>query len=269
MLARSERGPRERRAELGVRRGIGLDPGGEQLADELRVPDPARVVDERPGRGPADDSAELRADELEHESGRAVQCSEDEHLLRVRVELSGQIAFRPLAARDRGDRQISHRDRRRAAQRSEHLGVVGPPAQHGVLIRRAQRDVAAPELASGPVDVGAVLDQEPERLRAAAPPHGVREDRPLVRVGAGFEQQAHVLEPVVVECVRQRVGVAGLRARRRGARAGSRCSRPRRRGRATPRRRAWRPRRGGGRSARGHGGRRPRRRAPSSGRARS
>jgi hypothetical protein len=94
-----------------------------------------------------------------------------------------------------------------------------------VLVGRAQRDVAPPRLAAGLVQIGAVRGEQAHELGAAAAAHGVREVRALVGVGAGLQQQPHVLETLLVERVRQRVGVARARAvleqQRQAGRVGS------------------------------------------------
>ena len=85
------------------------------------------------------------------------------------------------------------------------------PAQDGVLVRRPQRHVAAPGLASRPVDIGPVRDQELDRLRPSTTPDGVRDAEALVRVGAVLEQQPDVLQALVVEGMRECVRVRRLR----------------------------------------------------------
>ena len=52
----------------------------------------------------------------------------------------------------------------------EHCGQVVAAADHRVLVRRPERDVAAPRLAAGTIQVGPVLDQQPQHLGSAAAP---------------------------------------------------------------------------------------------------
>ena len=80
-----------------------------------------------------------------------------------------------------------------------------------MLVRRPQRDVAAPRLAARPVDVGAVLGEEPDERRPAPAPDGVGDQEALVRVRAGLEQEPDVLLALVVERVRERVRAARRR----------------------------------------------------------
>jgi hypothetical protein len=75
-----------------------------------------------------------------------------------------------------------------------------------VLVRRSKPDVAAPRLAAGTVEVGAVLGEQADEFRPAAAAHRVRDVGVLVRVGARFEEEPDVLEPLVVERVCERVG---------------------------------------------------------------
>ena len=49
-------------------------------------------------------------------------------------------------------------------------------------VGRAQGHIATPGLTSRPVELGAVLDEQPEEVRPAAAADGVREQRSLVRV---------------------------------------------------------------------------------------
>jgi len=84
-------------------------------------------------------------------------------------------------------------------------GVV-TPANDGVLVRRPEREVAAPGLAAGSVEVTAVFCQQPQEFGASAPAHRVRDVRAFVRVGSRIQQEADMLERVlVVERVRERV----------------------------------------------------------------
>jgi hypothetical protein len=80
-----------------------------------------------------------------------------------------------------------------------------------VLVRRPKRHVATPGLTARPVDIGSVRNEKLERLRSSAAPDGVRHTSALVRIDAVLEQQPHVLQPLVVESVRQRVRAARLR----------------------------------------------------------
>ena len=81
-----------------------------------------------------------------------------------------------------------------------------------MLIGRPQRHVSAPGLAAGPVEIAAVLREQAQELRSATATDGVRDERALVGVRARLQQQPHVIEPIVVEGVRQRVRPARLGA---------------------------------------------------------
>ena len=125
---------------------------------------------------------------------------------------AGGASVGPLAAREAGDPGVGLVDIGRGAEPCEQRRQLVLSSQDGMLIRRPQGNAAAPGLAAGPVEVGAVGSQQLDRLRAATPADGVCDREALVRVGAVLEQEPDMLEPVVVERVQERV-----RARRRGA----------------------------------------------------
>jgi hypothetical protein len=141
-------------------------------------------VEQRPFRRATHDSAEVRPDGIDDGAQRAAECGEDEDLLGVRIEPRGERAGGPLAGRDCRHGAVLGRHVVRRAELGQGLGRVGSAAQYGVLVGRAKRDVAAPGLAARCVELGPVLDQQPQLLRSAPTPHRVREQRPLVRVGA-------------------------------------------------------------------------------------
>ena len=75
-----------------------------------------------------------------------------------------------------------------------------------------QRNVPAPRLTAGAIEVGAVLREQADERWPAAAADRVRDVRVLVRVGSRLEQQSDVVEPLVVECMGQGVRVARARA---------------------------------------------------------
>ena len=81
-----------------------------------------------------------------------------------------------------------------------------------MLVRRPQRNVPAPRLAAGAIEVGAVLGEQADERGPAAAVDRVRDVRVLVRVGSRLEQQSDVVEPLVVEGMGQGVRIARARA---------------------------------------------------------
>ena len=81
-----------------------------------------------------------------------------------------------------------------------------------MLVRRPQRDLPAPRLTAGAIEVGAVLREQADQRWPAAAADRVRDVRVFVRVGSRLEQQSDVVEPLVVECMGQGVRVARARA---------------------------------------------------------
>jgi hypothetical protein len=186
----------------------------EQGADELCVAEPRGVVEHGAGRRAADDAPEVEPGEIDDEVRVAAERRDDEHLLRIRIEGLGQRLRGALAARDRAQRQVLRLDVRRRAELREHLRLLVTAADDRLTVRRAKRHVSAPELAAGAVELGAVLREQPQERGTAPAADRVCEDRPLVRVHPGLEQQPDVLEPVLVEGVPERVRAAGLGAGR-------------------------------------------------------
>ena len=209
---RGQRGPGDRRVELGAGAGVRVQAALQQPADQFDVADPGRVVQQRPGRRAADHAREAGADHLEHRVGLAVEGGHDQHLLRVGVERLGQRRGGPLAAGERRERPVGRRDLGARAELGERRGDVVAVADHGVLVGRPERDAAAPRLAARTVEVGTVRGEQPDRRRAATAPDGVGDGERLVGVGARLEQEPRVLRVLVVERVRERVGAAGLGA---------------------------------------------------------
>ena len=128
---------------------------------------------------------------------------ENQHLLLVDVECVRQLGA--LAVGDGRDGAVAVGDFRRCTKALQLGHHVGPVAQHRVLVRRSQRHRASPRLAAGPVDVGAVLGEEPDERRPPPAPDGVGDQEAFVRVRAGLEQEPDVLLALVVERMRERV----------------------------------------------------------------
>jgi len=84
-------------------------------------------------------------------------------------------------------------------------------AQHGMLVRRAQRRVAVP-LVAGSIGIRAVLGEQPDELGAASAVHRRGDVRAVVRIGAVLEQQAQRLEAIEVERVQEGIRAARFRA---------------------------------------------------------
>ena len=114
----------------------------------------------------ADDADEAGADDVQHGVGLSAQGAHDEHLLRVGIERIGQ-GVRPLAAGERRERLVGRVDVGGRSELGQRRGDVVAVADHRVLVRSAERDVAAPGLAAGAVEVGAVGVEQPDRLRPA------------------------------------------------------------------------------------------------------
>src|SRR5205085_4760190 len=62
------------------------------------------------------------------------------------------------------------------------------------------------------IELGAVLREQTEVFGSSPAANGVHEERALVRVGTGGEQEPDVLRVVVIECVRERVRALRLGA---------------------------------------------------------
>jgi hypothetical protein len=132
-------------------------------------------------------------------------AGKDHGLLAVDVEPVGQGPVGPRPACQRPQPAVRRVDVRRRAELGQRLGLVVAPAQHRVLVGRAQRDGATPRLPTGPVDVGAPLGEQAQDHGAAPAPHRVRHEGALARVRPALEQERHVLGALLVECRGQRV----------------------------------------------------------------
>ena len=159
----------------------------------------------------ADDAAKVHADHVE--PCRSVEAPEDQRLLPVGVpdEGIGGPGRPPLFA-PRGSRDLSviGIDIGRGSELGEDLGVVEAVPKHGVLVGGPERHVAAPGLAALRLQVGAVVDEQLEELRASTTADSMGEEGAFVRVCARFEQHAHRLDPVVIERVCEPIGAGRL-----------------------------------------------------------
>ena len=135
-----------------------VGPRLEQAANDLGIAHPGRVADERQIGRPGNEPAVVRSDRLDDRVEVPPQRRHDDHFLRIGI--LGEGAARPLAARQSREREILGRHGRVCAELGQGFRNIVATADDRVLVRRAQRDVAAPSLTARSVQVGAVLGEE-------------------------------------------------------------------------------------------------------------